>query len=483
MYDFIIVGSGPSGGTLARSLIEAGAKCLLLEAGKFYRKDTFPRNEADFSAQLFWGGGIEFNEKATMAFLRARCVGGTSIVNQALLDRFDQLAWDDWKQRSGVDFFSLEATAGNYDRVEERVQLHTFNETECNRNAQLFSNACTKLGHKWHFLRRGQSDCKLDEGNDCIGCLGGCHRDSKQSTLVTAVQVAEKIGLEVEAEFLVNHIETMADQVSVFGIQHGKKRKLRAKKLILAGGSFGTTQIMLKSGFKGKLPALGTGFSSHPQYMSFGIFEEPVNSHKGAFQTVASKDPKFRENGFKLENVYAGPISIGMLFNALGTKHQELMRKYRYMSCIEVAVRDEPVGEIKIDKKGKLVVAKELTEQDYNRKEKGLQVVDEIMSSCGAKKVVKSPYHFGLHLMGGCQIGVDETKSVVDPEFKVHGHPNIFIADSSIYPSAPGINPSLTVMMLAQRLGEQLIGNGITKSEKPASEVKEPDEQKSKLKN
>ncbi|MCB0513240.1 MAG: NAD(P)-binding protein, partial [Bacteroidetes bacterium] len=62
IYDFIVVGSGSGGGALAYYLHNSGAKVLLLEAGKFYRKDTFPRTETEASAKLYWGGGIEFSQ-------------------------------------------------------------------------------------------------------------------------------------------------------------------------------------------------------------------------------------------------------------------------------------------------------------------------------------------------------------------------------------------------------------------------------------
>lgn len=70
MHDFIVVGSGSGGGSLAYYLTKGGAKVLLIEAGKMYRKDTFPKSEADTSAQLYWGGGIEFDKDARMGFLR-----------------------------------------------------------------------------------------------------------------------------------------------------------------------------------------------------------------------------------------------------------------------------------------------------------------------------------------------------------------------------------------------------------------------------
>ncbi len=72
--------------------------------------------------------------------------------------------------------------------------------------------------------------------------------------------------------------------------------------------------------------------------------------------------------------------------------------------------------------------------------------------------MIASPFYFGLHLMGGCRMGMDPNNSVVDPEFHVHGLDNLYICDFSLFPSSPGINPCLTVMALARRLGVQLCG-------------------------
>ena len=59
--------------------------------------------------------------------------------------------------------------------------------------------------------------------------------------------------------------------------------------------------------------------------------------------------------------------------------------------------------------------------------------------------------------MGGCSFGVDPEKSVINPDYQVHGHKNIYVSDSSVFPSAPGINPALTIMSMSKRLGEQLL--------------------------
>ena len=266
----------------------------------------------------------------------------------------------------------------------------------------------------------------------------------------------------MQPETTIERIEPGPQGVKVYGVRTyapGKEKlEFQARRVILSGGAFGTTSLLYRSGFKTRFPALGKYFSSHPQFMFFGLYDEEVNAHKGMFQSVASKDPGFRQRGFKLENVYAGPASTAMLNRAYGTRHQEFMRSYRYLTCAEVALRDENAGEISVDKKGHLLVKKPLTDQDKRRKQDGESVLREILAASGAKQVIDSPFYFGLHLMGGCRIGLDPQTSCVEPDFRLRGVDNIYVCDSSLFPNAPGINPGLTIMSLAQRLGDQLTG-------------------------
>jgi len=456
MYDAIVVGSGAAGGVLAYHLQKAGAKILLLEAGKDFRADTFPKREADWSPELFYGGGIEFDEKTTMGFLRARCLGGTTIVNQALLDRFDDVAFSDWKADSGVEWFDNDTLSPHYDSVEEKLEFTYIKEEHRNRSAQLFIKGMEDTGYEWGALRRGQGDCATDQGQDCIDCLGGCKRDSKQSTLVGYIQKAEPLGLEIRCEFTVERFEDNGDTVKVYGRHKGQEEVFETKKLVLSAGSFGTTHLLLKNGLKSKLPALGTKFTTHPQFLMFGVFDEIIDAHKGAFQSVKSDDPRFRPRGFKLENVYALPIAISQLSPSIGVDFHRYMKKYRHIACVEVAVRDEAVGTMALNKKGRLTIQKEMTDQDRKRSQDGLSIIREVLDAAGAKEVIEGDLHFGLHLMGGSIMGVNGDTSVVDPEFNIHGMKNVMVCDASLFPNAPGINPSLTIMAMAHRLAMQL---------------------------
>ncbi|UZE96606.1 GMC family oxidoreductase N-terminal domain-containing protein [Alkalimarinus alittae] len=475
IYDFVIIGSGPSGGVLAYNLCKAGARVLMLEAGKAHSAKTFPRNEMTANASLMWSGGMDTSTDAGLLFLRGKVLGGGSIINQCLLDRFDDNAFDDWRARTGVDFYSSSTMSRHYDEVESHLALHTMEKCDWNRNAELYVEGFDKCGMEWAPLRRGQSNC--GQGNDCVVCLGGCPRDSKQSSLVTFIKKAQQHGLEIETEFNVSQIIHGTNLVTVYGDQYGAARQVYGRRCIVAGGALGSTQMLLKSGFKDKLPGLGSNFTCHPQFMNIALFDEIVDAHKGAFQSVKSQDPRFRQQGFKLENVFAGPIAVSLLKPGFGLDHQRFMQKYRNMACIEVAIRDATAGTINIDKSGRLKIKKTMADADWQRANAGIRVVETLFNSLGARDVMKSPIKIGLHLMGGCTLGKDGRNSVVNEHFQVHDHPNVFIADSSIFPSAPGINPSLSIMALAHKASEHILAEcGVSstakiKSKSPVVEV------------
>ncbi len=248
-WDLIVVGSGPSGGRIAADFVTKGAKVLLLEAGSFFRAKDFPKPEISSSAQMFWGGGAELSTDARLGFLRAKCVGGTSVVNQALLDRFDDYVWSEWKNITGINF-SDDYIKEDYETVEKSVTLQTIPEKAFGKNTRLFLKAFEKKNFGWAPLRRGQSHCDVENGNDCMACLGGCPRNSKQSTLVTSVEPSLEKGLTLIPNCEVNSIEDYDSGVVVKAILNKKEQATyKAKALVIAGGSFGTSKILLQSGF------------------------------------------------------------------------------------------------------------------------------------------------------------------------------------------------------------------------------------------
>jgi choline dehydrogenase-like flavoprotein len=461
IYDFIIIGAGISGPFIAHALCRAGARCLLIEAGKHYTRGTYPRNDLDGTAQLYWAGGLELGHDARLVFLRPKVVGGGSVVNQALVDRFDTDAFDAWRHKSGVDFFTKEAMAPWYDRAEGEIAIQTIPADFKNRNADIFEAGFKQLGYDLAPLRRAQKDCRYEEGNCCIECLNGCRIGSKQSTPETVLKKALEHGLVLRPETEALTIAASQNPIRVTCQNRDNSQiTFRGAKLVLASGAIGNSRLLLNSNLDKNLPAIGRNFFCHPQYMNFGIYERPVLSHLGAFQAFKSDDAGFRQNGFKLENVYAGPAALALLVAGFGRSHHRLMERLPHFACVEVCSRDTQPGRIRVNRRGKAVVVKVQNAADLARYRKGLAVIDEIFRITGAKQILHGDIGIGLHLMGGCAMGTDARRSVVSPDFHLHGYPNIFCADSSIFPNAPGINPSLTIMALSEKAAAHIIKDG-----------------------
>jgi choline dehydrogenase-like flavoprotein len=454
----VIVGAGVSGPFLAKEFCEAGLNVLMLEAGESLDKDTYPTKEIDSNSRLFWSGGLELNTRADLGILRPKVVGGGSIVNQALLDRFDDVALDSWKEVSQVDFFTRKSLDPWYDNAEAELCIQEIPEKWRNGNAQIFKEGCEKNGYGWAPLTRAQKDCRFEDGNDCIECLSGCRIDSKQSTAITVLTKARGKGLTLVSQFDVQVIRERNGVVTVEGVdRYGQRRSYRAGKLCLAAGAIGNSKLLLNSGFGRGNPNIGKNFFCHPQSMVLGIYDREIKSHKGPLQSLKSADVNFRANSFKLENVFAPPVAIGMLLPGVAMEHMSRMKELCHMACVEVAVRDKNPGQITVDSKGCHKIHKELSSQDIDTRHKGLEATYNILKSTGAREIVDGEFAIGLHLMGGLNMGADASRSVVNPEFRLHGQKNIFSADSSIFPNAPGINPALTIMALSKMAGEKIL--------------------------
>ena len=458
-YDAIVVGAGTSGGIMARDLSEAGMRVLVLEAGQHMSRDTYPRNELDGNSQLYWGGGVELTTDAAIGILRPRVVGGGGIVNQALMDRFDDVALDDFRAASGHPLFSVEAMAPWYGDVEGRTALEDVSGRTRNGNAAIFAEGFAANGYRYKPLRRAQSACDYEGGASCVECLNGCRLDSKQSPNITSIPRALAAGATLVPQTEVGEVSEDATGVTV----HARSaddvdRTYTADRLVLASGAIGNSRLLLASGFERQLPRLGHNFFSHPQYMNIGVYDEPVGAFRGPLQSYKSDDPGFRRQGFKLENVFAGPVGISMLVPGIGADHADVMKQLDRLGCVEVAVRDTNPGRIRLGKRTKgvngaigyaPVIEKKLNAEDRRRRDLGMDAIRNIFHATGARRVIHGRMGIGLHLMGGLALSESPSTGCVGHDFRLHGSRRIWTGDSSTFPNAPGINPSLTIQAIS----------------------------------
>jgi gluconate 2-dehydrogenase alpha chain len=85
---------------------------------------------------------------------------------------------------------------------------------------------------------------------------------------------------------------------------------------------------------------------------------------------------------------------------------------------------------------------------------------EEILRAMGASKTWRGPRFTGVcssHDLGGCRAGEDPTTSVVNPDLRVHDTPGLYVFSGAVFPSCPGINPTLTIWALCYRAAERLV--------------------------
>ena len=450
--DVVVVGSGAGGGRVALDLTRAGARVVVLEAGPRWEARELPLPEVEMLGRMYWNAGLELSTDASIIFTRGRGVGGSTIVNQALLDQFDEEVFARWRTTSGVPLFSTGQMAPWYAHALRDLQVATIGPARFNANSAQVARAFSQHGITWHGLRRGEGpECQTA---DCMRCLGGCPHESKQSSAVTTLREASRRGAVVHAGWTVQRLVERGPCVDVEAVGVEGTRTWQAGLVVLAAGSLGTPQVLWRSGWKRDLPRLGEGFTCHPQFLTGAVLPVRVDAHRGAFQGVASSDPRYLARGYKFESNFVPPIVFHTLFQQ--RPGHDLAERYRRMVGVEICLRDLAPGRLRLDRSGRLRVERALSREERDRWGEATAVLRDCYKQLGATEMMFSPKAFSVHPMGGCAMGADPTRGVVDPDFRVFGHPRVAVCDGSLFPAAPGRNPSLTIMALAGAAADQL---------------------------
>jgi choline dehydrogenase-like flavoprotein len=160
------------------------------------------------------------------------------------------------------------------------------------------------------------------------------------------------------------------------------------------------------------------------------------------------------------------------------------MRDLPYLSLIGILLRDRSAGRVRIDRLGRPVIHYALSRYDQQHVRTALLASARILQATGAQEITTSQYRlvtwrraqslddwiaradavgYGVHetiygswhQMGTCRIG-RTPDSAVDASGEVHGVRNAFVADGSLFPSASGVNPMLSIAALAYQVAQRV---------------------------
>ncbi len=484
--DAIVVGSGAGGAPVAARLAEAGLEVLLLEAGPRLSSSDFTGDEGAMTAQLYTlrlAGGSGLNLYA------GTCVGGSTVINDALCFRTPPEILDAWRREGGLEPFREDAFGPFLDRAWADLGAAPTDRGHLNRNAHVLESGAARLGWKAHAMARNVRGCTN------LGlCNFGCPTGAKQSTLVTYVPRAERAGARVVPDTRVHHVWLEAGRVR--GVQAHRldpvtrapleTLRVEAPRVVLAAGVLETPAILLRSGITGD-GVVGKDLQFHTSLHVTGRFAEPIHGYYGP--TMAYAVTQFSDvngnggPGFMLENVAVHPIATASALPGFGEAHGRAMAELPHLARALVVLRDRSRGILGVDDQGRPGVRYLLDAYDRRRLRDGILAIARAFLAAGALEVwlplngvlpIRSEREleglaqllfepsaasllYAVHLFGGASMASSSLRGSCDETGQVFDVQGLFVSDASSLPSNTGVNPQITIVANALRVAEGIL--------------------------
>jgi choline dehydrogenase-like flavoprotein len=475
-FDVVVVGSGAGGGVVAGELAQRGRSVVLLEAGPHRTAADFTRWEAHASHDIWWPlrmAMVDGGAGGVVPIIGGRCVGGTTTINTKVAFRAHDFEFAKWHEATGLMDgdrpFGTETLGPHYERVERVLGVRERADwPECVRTMDA---AFQKLGHQLEPV-----DSYTDENcMKCGSCLQGCPTNAGKSTMNTYIHAATAVGkLDLRAECPVERVlfEQRDGGLEATGVEYldpeGNRHTIEAGAVVVAAGALNTPQILIRSGLpeaSGNSPSsdqIGRNLGLHPAAFVFGLFDEVQDAHRVYPITSHCMDfMRDEDGGFVLEaSTVQDPIGFatsiadenGPLW---GERLVEAAKQYRRWNGILVLANDENNGRVVVGEDGSESFEAHFDEIEKERMENALDFGRRVMEAAGAKQVAWTG-PASTHVQGTCRMGSDPARSVVDSNCESHDAKRLFVGDASLFAKTLSVNPSMTIMALADRLAQHL---------------------------
>jgi choline dehydrogenase-like flavoprotein len=480
--DVVVVGSGAGGATAASVLAEAGLDVIVLEAGPHLDRRSYPEELVDALGALYRDGGMTVAEgRPAVPLPVGRCVGGTTVINSGTCFRAPDHVLAVWREESGIDWATeLEA---EYEAAERFLAVTPVDPATMGRNGQLLMEGAQALGLSHGPISRNAGDCR-----QCSSCPTGCRLDAKRAMHVSYLPRAVAAGARIRSGVEVRRVLVeggravgVACEVAPDGGTNGgrpARYEVRAKAVVAAGGALGTPELLLRSGIANGSGQVGRNLRIHPACWVGARYHEEVRGWDGVMQSYYVDE--WHDRGLLLEATFT-PLAFGAPWlPGVAEDHQRAMLAYDRVASIGVHLHDRSRGRVWLAGDGSLRIGYRLTSEDAKALQFGIARTAEIHFAAGAHEVYPQtsghtvlrpggaaafdsaqlkPSDLRLeafHPMGTARMGSDPSQSVVGPDGRSHDVDGLYVADAALFPSSLGVNPMMTVIACASRVGKAL---------------------------
>jgi len=479
--DAVVVGSGPAGSAFAAEAVRHGMSVIVVEAGRWFEPAEFAETAFAAMAAAYRGmGGSLVVGRAPMPFLQGKMVGGSSPINGAICWRLPEDVHAAWLQADpglagGLPWQALEDTS---DALEARLSIAPTEPAIAGQKNLLMAAGAAALGLEHRPIRRNVRGCRG------LGrCMQGCPEGNKLSVDRTLLADAMAAGTTVVSSAEVGSITLERGRARgvVARAEGGGQVRIRASRaVILAASAVQTPSLLLANGIGGG--PVGHNFQGHPGVSMSGRFPEPVRMWEGA--TQGHEVIGLRREGLKFEALGFGLDVLAARLDGVGRKLARQIDDLAHHVDWGVAVKAEARGRVR-RVRGRTVVTYTPTPRDVAQFRRGLRVLGEMMLAAGAEHVdpgirgLRQPVRDSAelqrierdgptnparytaaitHMFGTARIGSDPSESVVRPDFRHHVIDSLYVADSSVFPTATGVNPQVSIMAMAQLCARSVAG-------------------------
>ena len=465
-YDYVIVGSGAAGATAARELADTGRSVCVLEEGPAVAPSEFNDRAFDSFKRLFRDmGGQVARGRAFIPVIQGRCLGGSTVINSAIVWRMPDDVWEPWRDEYGLgDALPIKELHRNWDKIEKELYVAETPPDAWGRFNELMHDGARQLGAAAAATRRNVKGCR-----GSMRCLTGCPNDAKQSMLISYLPYAERRGAALVTGAKAEQVVCEGDRA--VGVR-GRGFHVRARRAVLvAASAIQTPGLLGRSGVDSV--HLGEHFQGHPGCPVVGLFERPVNMWTGATQGYDC-DHHRKVGRFKIETIGLPPEIVFARMAGAGARWKQTMAEAPHAAIFAVQMRAHAHGTVKERFFG-TDIQFDLNRRDMMQMRRGVRFAAELLFAAGAKTVL--PGIFGLperltspdqlplieaasdhpasynwivsHLFGTARMSRRACDGVIGTDFAVHGTKNLFVIDSSLFPTNIGVNPQHSIMGVA----------------------------------